>query len=111
MSDTTKAAETAEMTEATETGYTLTLSAPLEVNGRTYDELHFDFDSLRGRDMVAIEQELNAQNVMVLVAKLSTPFLLRCAARASREKIGIAGLNDLTLRDFNAVVTEAKNFL
>lgn len=90
--------------------YTYVFKKPFEWDGKIYGQLTFDFDSLTGRDTLAIERELNANRIMVVVRTLSAEFQVRAAARACTEKIGIDALEALPAKDFEKIMNHVRNF-
>ena len=55
--------------------YKHTFKKPFEYEGKTYEELTFDFGRLKGRDMVAIENEMQGMSEYALAPEISTSFL------------------------------------
>ena len=105
------AAETAtEGTESADTGvYTHVFKKPFTYEGKTYSELTFNFADLKGRDMLAIENEMQAMNEYALAAEISNSFQCRMAARAAG--IGSDVLGAMPLKDFNQITGAARRFL
>ena len=89
--------------------YTHTFKKPFEHEGRTYEELTFDFGRLKGRDMVAIENEMQSMSEYALAPEISTSFQSKMAARAAG--IGSDVLEAMPLKDFNKITGAARRFL
>ena len=115
----TGAAEAATPTSTTEAAgkategdvgvYTHTFKKPFEYEGKTYEELTFDFEHLKGRDMVAIENEMQGASEYALAPEISTSFQSKMAARAAG--IGSDVLEAMPLKDFNKITGAARRFL
>lgn len=99
-----KAAESADVSV-----YKHTFKKPFEYEGRTYEELTFDFGRLKGRDMVAIETEMQMNNEYALAPEISRNFQSKMAARAAG--IGSDVLDAMPLPDFNRITNAARDFL
>ena len=89
--------------------YTHVFKKPFEYEGRTYEELTFDFEHLKGRDMVAIENEMQGMSEYALAPEISTSFQSKMAARAAG--IGSDVLEAMPLKDFNKITGAARRFL
>ena len=89
--------------------YTHTFKKPFEYEGKTYEELTFDFEHLKGRDMVAIENEMQGASEYALAPEISTSFQSKMAARAAG--IGSDVLEAMPLKDFNKITGAARRFL
>lgn len=110
--DLVEKAEEALKREAGETNpgaYTHRFSSPFAWMGKTYEELAFDFGKLRGRDAMAIYQELAYKGVMVYGPRSSPQYLVRMASRACG--LGADAFDAMPLRDFEAIIGRAKAFL
>ena len=104
-----------------ENTYTHKFSEPFEVEGVTITELFFDWKSLKARDSLDIEAELQAQGKPVIVPEFSGEYLIRMAAHACKTKITESnGLErrissdaflDLPLVDYNRIRSKARSFL
>lgn len=84
---------------------------PFEYQGKTYDSLTFDFDCLTGKDSLAVEEELQAKGIMVMVPAFSGAYLIRIAARACTERIGSDALEQMRIADYNRIRSRTRNFL
>ena len=89
--------------------YTHTFKKPFEYEGKTYEELTFNFGKLKGRDMVAIENEMQGMSEYALAPEISTSFQSKMAARAAG--IGSDVLEAMPLKDFNKITGAARRFL
>ena len=79
--------------------------------GKTYEKLHFDFDQLTGKDSLDIENELQALGVMVMVPTFSGPYLLRVAAKACKDGLGVDAFEAMRISDYNRIRSKVRNFL
>lgn len=87
------------------------LKAPFTWEGRTYKKFKFDWGTLTGRDGLAIESEMQALGTPVVIPSLSGDYLIRMAARASVDPVGVDVLLALPLRDYNRIRSAARSFL
>ncbi len=90
---------------------TIKLRKPITYNGKEIKELSFDFDKLTGRDGLAIEEEISLSGKSVIAPVFSIHYLVRMAARACTEKIGIDLFDYISLKDFDRVRSAARSFL
>ena len=106
-----QAQEVAVVTESdTKDGvYTHVLAKPFEHCGITHKKFDFDFEKLKGSDMVAIENEMAAVGEYALSPEISTSFLARMAARAAG--VGSDVILALPLKEFGKIKNESRNFL
>ncbi len=91
--------------------YTHKFKSPFSYEGKTYDELCFDFGKLTGKDGLAIENEIQAMGQPVIIPSLSGEYLLRMAARACTTRIGFDVMKAMPLSDYNRIRSAARNFL
>lgn len=91
--------------------YTHRFRTPFSYEGKTYDELCFDFGKLTGKDGLAIENEIQAMGRPVIIPSWSGEYLLRMAARACTTRIGFDVLKAMPLSDYNRIRSAARNFL
>ncbi|MBE6012083.1 MAG: phage tail assembly protein [Lachnospiraceae bacterium] len=95
-----------------ETGsYIHKFKKPFEYEGKIYTEIEFDFERLTGKDMIAIDREIQANNEYVLAAELSKSFQCKMAAKAAKTKIGSDVIEAMPLFDFNKITNAARAFL
>ncbi|MCH5195957.1 MAG: hypothetical protein J1F28_04550 [Oscillospiraceae bacterium] len=92
--------------------FTCKLKKPVTYNGIEYTELTFDYEKLTADDALNIEDELLA------IGRFSTvdpafyaPYLIRMAARACTEPIGVDLLRKLSFGDFHKIRNRTKYFL
>lgn len=100
-----------EAAQASEDTLTIKFRKPVDYNGETYTELTFDFESLTGRDGLAIENELAAQGKPLVIPAFSGEYLVRMAAKACSAPIGYDFFDVISLRDFNRIRSAARSFL
>ena len=119
-----KSAEQAEQAEAealTEENsgiYTHEFKKPFTYEGRTYEQLSFDWESLSGKDSAAIERDLLNRNIAVVHAGFTPEYLAAMAARACtyRNEDGFRTVTTnmiyaLPLGEFRKICIAARNFL
>lgn len=82
---------------------------PFKYEGKTYETLNFYFERLTGRDMIAIENEMQAMQEYALAPEISRSFQSKMAAKAA----GIGGdvLESMPLNEFNKITNAARDFL
>ena len=83
---------------------------PFEYNGKTYNELSFRFDDLTGEDSLAVEAELLAKGIMTVAPTFNGEYLMRIAARACTDFIGIDGFKRMRIADFEKIRSRTRNF-
>jgi len=99
-------------TEESTGAVTLTLKKPLDYNRHIYDELHFDFDALTGRDSMEVEQEMiQRKKGAVVVGALNNDYIIGIAAKACKEPIGSDAFLAMSLKDYNRIKDTTRNFL
>ncbi|MCI8921124.1 MAG: phage tail assembly protein [Acutalibacter sp.] len=109
----------AALENATDPGtYTHRLKKPFTFDGKTVEEMHFDFDSLTGADTLAISAEMNRRFKNLVLPHLSWEFMTLMAVRActDRDEKGIRLVNEkllqaLPMRDYNTIVGKVRDFL
>lgn len=82
---------------------------PFKWEGKEYDELAFNFESLTGRDLVAIEREMAMSGQVVMSPAMSGEFLIRMAARACG--LGIDVIQAMPISDVATIRAKARTFL
>lgn len=84
---------------------------PFCYEGKAYDKMTFEFNNLTGRDGLAIENEMQARGKPVVIPAFSGEYLVRMAARACTDRIGIDAIEAMTLADYNGIRSAARSFL
>lgn len=82
---------------------------PFEYEGKKYETLNFYFDRLVGRDMTAIEREMQLSGETAYTPETSHAFQSRLAARAAGIMPDV--VEAMPLGDFNHITNAARNFL
>jgi len=110
--------EASARSEADSGTYTHVFKRPFTHGGVTYEHLTFDWESLSGKDSVAIERELRGVNVTVVLAEFTPEYLTAMAARACTYRnadgfrtITADALYELPLPEFRAICLAARSFL
>ena len=99
--------------EAEDMGFTtvIKLRRPLEYNKKTYTELRFDWDSVTGRDSLAIEDELAELGKFLVLEEYNGHYLIRLAAKACTENIGFDAFELMHIHDYRKARRAARSFL
>lgn len=106
-------AEAERMAEADKNKYQYThiFEQSVTYEDKTYENLHFNWGKLTGKDGLAIEDEMQLMGTPVIIPSLSGGYLIRMASRACEEKVGIDFFLRLSLRDYNQIRSKARSFL
>jgi hypothetical protein len=98
--------------------YTHVFRKPFAYEGRTYEELTFDWDGLTGNDSLAIEKEVTSRGQTLVVPAYTGTYLVGMAARACTERddngrrvVGTDTIRAMPLGDFQRICNRARNFL
>ena len=98
--------------------YTHILKTPLTYEGITYKKLTFNWNSLSGRDSVAIERDLLRRGITTVMAEFTPEYLTAMAARACTYRseedfrtVKAETLYALPMRDFRQICGAARRFL
>ena len=91
--------------------YTHILKRPFTFEGKTYEEITFEWGKLTGRDSLAIENEVLRLGKPFVTPEFSSEYLIRMAAKACTLPIGIDLLEALPLPEFNRIKGKARTFL
>lgn len=91
--------------------FTIKLKKPFPFEGKTYEELHFDFGKLTGNDCLAIENELNMLGRGAVAPEFSGEYLIRFAARALDENLGPDFISALPAATFTKIRNRVRSFL
>lgn len=97
--------------DVSESAYIHSLKKPFEYEGKTYERLIFDWETLTGNDSLAIENEIAALGKPLIAPEFSGEFLIRMAARACTVTIGADTLCSLPMGDYNKIRGKARSFL
>lgn len=101
-----------EAQKLTDSTFSFKLRKPLNYLGKTYEEFHFDFDSLTGADALDVEEEMQKEGLpVVVVAAFNSEYLIRIAAKACSEPIGSDAFRYCSLYDFNKIKDRMRGFL
>ena len=96
-------------TEGKNGAYVHKFSRPFEYEGKKFENLTFNFNELTGKDMIAIEAEMQAMGEYALAPEISRGFQCRMAAKAA--KIGTDVLESMPLPEFNKITNASRDFL
>ena len=98
--------------------YTHYFKRPFTYEGRTVETLTFDWDTLSGRDSLAIERELRTKNITLVIPAYTGEYLVGMAARACVDRteegkrfVGTDMIQAMPLGDFQQITKQARNFL
>jgi hypothetical protein len=91
--------------------FTYVFPEPWEYMGKKYNELSFDFWSLKGSDCVNITDELVARGITVVAPEFSQHYQLQFAARACTEKLPSDALLSMPAKAYQKIVGAARNFI
>ena len=98
--------------------YTHYFKRPFTYQDRTVESLTFDWDTLSGRDSLAIEWELRAKNITLVIPAYTGEYLVGIAARACTDRteegkrfVGTDMIQAMPLGDFQQITNRARNFL
>ena len=101
-------------TEAAETegAYVHQFKTPFKWDGKEYETLTFDFDSLTGADVIKIidEQSMLGGNVAP-IRQFDVHFQLGVAVRACSERLGQDAYLAMKMGDLNKILDRARGFL
>ncbi len=89
--------------------YSHKFGKPFEYEGIKYETMDFNFEKLTGDDIIAIEDELEAEGKSFVIPAFSSRYKIKLAARAAG--IGSDVLTALPVGDFNAIAGKANAFL
>lgn len=91
--------------------YTHVFATPFEYEGKTYEELTFDWNKLTGNDSLKIEAEIQALGKALIAPEFSGDYLARMAARSCTVRVGVDMIMALPIGDFNRIRNKARSFL
>lgn len=93
------------------TRYVHTFAEPFKWGGTEYEQLTFDFGSMKGKDVIAVAQELRMRGIMLVSKTFDVDYQYRYAARCCEEKIPPDLLPNLPVKDFDAICSAVQRFL
>ncbi len=85
------------------------LSKEYDFSGKLVKEIELDFDSLTGRDMIALEKTYKLRNKEAVVKELEDGWALTVASRVA--DINYNDLLNLNATDYLKLVNKTKSFL
>ena len=92
--------------------YTHKFRKPFTYMGKTYTELHFDWDCLTGNDSLNIEEEVFVKTGRTVIrCAFSNYYLMYSAARCCTEKIGSDAIGLMREKDKITITEERQSFL
>lgn len=99
-----------EVSENTDNGsvYVHKFKKPYVWEGETYNEITFDFGSLKGTDLAEVEDEMNAESKYAIMPEYSIAFVFKLAARAAGVHSSV--IENLPLADANIVRKKTRSF-
>jgi len=87
----------------------ITLSKPFSYEGKEYEDLTLDIESMTGEDLEAAERLIKAAGDAPVVPELSKAYQAILAARAA--KVPVEMIRALPARDYSKVTMAIGNFL
>ncbi|RGE66688.1 hypothetical protein [Anaerotruncus colihominis] len=113
-----KLEQEAKRADADYSSYTHVFQPPFIYEGRTYDTLTFNWDTLTGKDSLAIEAEMMLKGKTLILPAYTGEYLVGMAARActcrddsGNRTVSTNTICALPLKDFQAICNRARNFL
>lgn len=91
--------------------FTLKLDPAFTFEGKTYEELSFDFGTLTGADFISASNEMAARGRMMVSPSFSPEFIMILCTKACEKKIGTDLLRALPLGPFNRLWRAGRDFL
>lgn len=98
--------------------YTHTFKTPFTYNGRTFEQMSFNWEGLTGNDSLAIEAELRTHGITLVIPAYTGEYLAGMAARSCTDRdekgnrvVGSDTIRAMPLADFQAVCGRARTFL
>lgn len=99
----------AQNTENRQGVYVHIFKNPYEYEDKKFETINFNFDKLTGKDMISIENEMQAMGEFALSPEISRAFQCRMAAKAG--KIATDTLEMMPFFDFIKITNAARDFL
>ena len=88
---------------------TYKFSKPYEFEGKTYEELTIDLESLKGSDIATVTRQWNQAGNFAALPKIDCDFCARLAARVAKQPLEF--FNEMPGRDYSNITQEVSNFL
>lgn len=82
---------------------------PYEFDGKTYETLEFDLESLKGSDISAVKKQFNKSGNATILPAFDSDFCAMVLARVTKQKLEF--FEELPARDYLALTQEVSNFL
>ena len=84
---------------------------PWTWEGKTYESLTFDYEKCKGKDLLAVANELKSLGRPVVVKAMDDEFCIRLAARMCTETIGVDVILEMPGKAFDVIEGSARRFL
>lgn len=97
--------------------YTHVFKTPFVYEGKTYDELTFDWNTLNGVDSLAVEDELLSRGITLVTPEFNGHYLVGMAARActyredGRRTVSRHTIAAMPLADYRRICNTLRSFL
>ena len=85
-------------------------STPFTYEGKTYENLVFDFGRLTGADSLAVAREMKSRGQILVSREIDDDYCDRMALRACDQKIGLDTLLAMPVRDYNRIFSRMRSF-
>lgn len=93
------------------TTYVHTFEEPFEWEGKKYKSLTFRFGDMKGKDVLAITQEMRTRGIVLVTRNFEVDYQYRYAVRCCEEPIGSDLLLALPVKDFDTICQAVQRFL
>lgn len=93
------------------TTYVHKFAEPFEYEGKKYPSLTFRFGNMKGKDVLAITQELRSRGIVLVTRNFEVDYQYRYAVQCCEENIGNDLLLALPVKDFDAICQAVQRFL
>lgn len=84
---------------------------PWTWEGKTYETLTFDYNQCKGKDLLAIANEMKTLGRPVVVKAMDDEYCARLAARMCTETIGVDVILEMPGKAYDAIEGSARRFL
>ena len=82
---------------------------PYEFEGKTYEKLECDLDSLKGSDIAEVKRQFSKEGNFTILPATDNDFCARVLARAC--KLPLEFFTQMSAKDYLQVTQEVSNFL